>query len=65
MSSIEQNLQLKKETLNGDADVACDVLVIGGGGAGLAAAIEAADNEAHVILIEKNPELGGTTAFLT
>ncbi len=41
----------------------CDVLVIGGGGAGLAAAIEAADNGAKVILIEKNPELGGTTAW--
>ena len=63
MSSIEQKLDLKKQTLKGDADVACDVLVIGGGGAGLAAAIEAADNEAHVILIEKNPELGGTTAW--
>ena len=42
---------------------ACDVLVIGGGGAGLAAAIEAADNGAYVILVEKNPELGGTTAW--
>lgn len=41
----------------------CDVLVIGGGGAGLAAAIEAKDQGARVILIEKNPELGGTTAW--
>lgn len=41
----------------------CDVLVIGGGGSGLAAAIEAADNGAKVILIEKNAELGGTTAW--
>lgn len=41
----------------------CDVLVIGGGGAGLAAAIEARATGARTILIEKNPELGGTTAW--
>ena len=41
----------------------CDVLVIGGGGAGLAAAIEATTQGAQTILIEKNPELGGTTAW--
>ncbi len=42
---------------------ACDVLVIGGGGAGLAAAIEAAAARARVILVEKNPRPGGTTAL--
>ena len=41
----------------------CDVLVIGGGGAGLAAAIEAKTNGARTILIEKNEALGGTTAW--
>ena len=41
----------------------CDVLIIGGGGAGLAAAIEARSTGAHTILVEKNPELGGTTAW--
>jgi succinate dehydrogenase/fumarate reductase flavoprotein subunit len=41
----------------------CDVLVIGGGGAGLAAAIEAREAGASVILIEKNPALGGSTAW--
>ena len=46
-----------------DASVKCDVLVIGGGGSGLAAAIEAATQGARVTLIEKNPELGGTTAW--
>lgn len=41
----------------------CDVLVIGGGGAGLAAAIEARTGGANTILIEKNDALGGTTAW--
>ena len=41
----------------------CDVLIVGGGGAGLAAAIEARSTGAHTILVEKNPELGGTTAW--
>jgi fumarate reductase flavoprotein subunit len=44
-------------------DANCDVLVVGGGGAGLAAAIEAADHGARVTLIEKNEALGGTTAW--
>ena len=40
-----------------------DVLVIGGGGSGLAAASEAARNGAQVLLIEKNLQLGGSTAW--
>jgi succinate dehydrogenase/fumarate reductase flavoprotein subunit len=40
-----------------------DVVVIGGGGAGLAAAIEAAERGARVVLFEKNPSLGGSTAW--
>ena len=38
-----------------------DVLVMGGGGAGLAAAITAAQNGANVILIEKSSVMGGNT----
>lgn len=45
------------------AILACDVLVIGGGGAGLAAAITAAERGVKVILIEKQPKLGGSTAM--
>ena len=45
----------------GDTD--CDLLVIGAGGAGLAAAIEARSLGASVILIEKNDAPGGTTAW--
>src|SRR5258705_2925192 len=40
-----------------------DVIVIGGGGAGLAAASEAARLGRQVVLLEKNPTLGGSTAW--
>lgn len=38
-----------------------DIAVIGGGGAGLAAAVEAARLGAKVVLLEKDPALGGTS----
>jgi len=41
----------------------CDVLVIGSGAAGLAAALSAASRGQRVILVEKNDLLGGTTAI--
>lgn len=41
----------------------CDLLVAGSGAAGLAAAITAAHRGLHVILIEKDDVLGGTTAW--
>lgn len=40
-----------------------DVIVVGGGGSGLAAAAEAARMGRRVILLEKNPETGGTTSW--
>jgi fumarate reductase flavoprotein subunit len=40
-----------------------DVVVVGGGGAGLAAAIEARKVGREVLLLEKNPALGGSTAW--
>ena len=42
---------------------AFDVIVVGGGGAGLAAAVSAAEHGARVLLLEKNAELGGTTGI--
>lgn len=40
-----------------------DVVVVGGGGAGLAAAAEAARLGRSVVLLEKNPEPGGSTSW--
>ena len=40
-----------------------DVVVVGGGGSGLAAAVTAADEGASVVVLEKNPYLGGTTSI--
>ena len=41
----------------------CDVAIIGGGPAGLNAALQAASAGAEVILIEENPHLGGSLNF--
>ncbi len=44
-------------------EVDADVVVVGGGGTGLSAAIEARSLGRSVVLIEKNPRLGGSTAW--
>ncbi|MFI5589969.1 FAD-dependent oxidoreductase [Amycolatopsis sp. NPDC051758] len=41
----------------------CDVLVIGSGAAGIAAALRAAHDGHSVVVVEKEPYLGGTTAI--
>lgn len=50
-----------REPAGPDEEWSTDVLVMGGGGAGLAAAITAAENGANVILIEKSSVMGGNT----
>ena len=40
-----------------------DVVVVGGGGAGLAAAVAAAERGAAVAVVERQDQLGGTTAY--
>lgn len=44
-------------------DKEADIVVVGGGSAGLAAAVSATQNGAKVILVEKQPVLGGASAF--
>jgi len=41
----------------------CDLLVVGSGAAGLAAAVTAAWHGQHVVLVEKDPVFGGATAW--
>ncbi len=44
-----------------EIDLTADVIVVGGGGAGLSAAVSATDNGSSVIVIEKMGSLGGNT----
>lgn len=48
--------------MNAVETIQTDVIVVGGGGSGLAAAIEARSIGREVVLLEKNPKLGGSTA---
>ena len=52
----------KEEIAKTDEEKQADVVIVGGGGAGLSAAVSAFENGAEsVILIEKMPALGGNT----
>ena len=44
-------------------DSSYDVIIIGGGGSGLAAAVSSAENGLKALLLEKQPFLGGTTGI--
>ncbi len=56
-----KNKTVEKELSTEEITKDTDVVVLGGGGAGLSAAITAAQNGSKVILVEKNPYLGGNT----
>ena len=42
-----------------------DVIVVGAGGCGLTGALAAAEQGAHVVVLEKTDSPGGNTAFTT
>lgn len=50
-------------SMNSAETMACDVLVVGSGAGGMAAAATAALHGLSVLLVEKEPVLGGTTAY--
>jgi len=45
-----------------EREVECDVLVVGAGAAGMATAVTAASQGLKVLVVEKEPRFGGTTA---
>ena len=57
LKSVEVVPELSTETI----ELSAELVVIGGGGAGMSAAVTAADEGAHVILLEKMGALGGNT----
>ncbi|WP_313126368.1 flavocytochrome c [Proteiniclasticum ruminis] len=54
---IKETVEVEKKDQEFDTEVA----IIGGGGAGLAAAVSAHQNGAKVLLVEKMPNVGGNT----
>ncbi len=61
IAALKSKESTAEEPVQGDIEKTADVVVIGGGGAGLAAAVSAHQNGASVILVEKMPQLGGNT----
>jgi fumarate reductase flavoprotein subunit len=53
------------DTTTVNYDESCDMVVIGGGGAGLSAAYKAAESKCKVILLEKTDKVGGNTVNAT
>lgn len=54
---------VREVALHDPVELSCDVLVIGGGAAGLIAAAKTAEAGKQVILLEKLPKLGGGSQF--
>ena len=58
-SETSEKTSENKEEVKFDRE--CDVLIIGGGGTGVAAAVEAAEAGANTLVIEKSGIMGGST----
>jgi fumarate reductase flavoprotein subunit len=54
---------LESDYLINQGNMQTDIVVIGGGGSGLAAALSAAESKVRVIVLEKRHSLGGNTAM--
>ena len=54
----------RERTANQDAEYEADVVIVGGGGSGLSAAVRATEAGASVILIEKMGFLGGNSIMV-
>ncbi|WP_319415693.1 FAD-dependent oxidoreductase [Marispirochaeta aestuarii] len=61
IASCSQGQEAKEAVSLGKPDITADVVVVGAGGAGLTAAIQASQLGLDVILLEKNSYPGGTT----
>ncbi len=57
------SLMLTSGAVAGEREFVTDLVVVGGGSAGLSAAVAGAQNGAAVIVLEKNPFLGGSSNF--
>jgi len=55
---VETN-KWKNESISGNKNVQTDILIVGGGPAGMCAAIEAANFGKRVLLVDRNSKLGG------
>jgi fumarate reductase flavoprotein subunit len=61
---VPQDLSIYKDAVPNRVENA-DVVIIGGGGAGIAAAIESAKNGSKTVLLEKMPIIGGSSLLST
>ena len=62
--AIDASKGMQKEDVT-YGDTSCDIVVVGAGGAGLSAAVQAASMGADVIILEKQGIIGGNTNYAT
>lgn len=59
IAELEKEAKLRKAALAAKPQASVDVVVVGSGGAGFSAAVSAHDKGAKVIIVEKEPVIGG------